>query len=65
MAYLRFPRGALPEVLTRDDVKELVENARKLAPAVVEELIPDKMGYGEVQAVLRNLLAGYKLLLGQ
>ncbi len=50
-------RGALPEVLTRDDVKELVENARKLAPAVVEELIPDKMGYGEVQAVLRNLLA--------
>ncbi|MFT5291098.1 MAG: flagellar biosynthesis protein FlhA [Planctomycetota bacterium] len=50
-------RGALPEILTRDDVKELVENARKLAPAVVEELIPDKMGYGEVQGVLRNLLS--------
>ncbi len=49
-------RGALGDVLTRDDVKELVENAKKLSPAVVEELIPAKIGYGEVQAVLRNLL---------
>ena len=50
-------REALPEILTRDDVKELVENARKLAPAVVEELVPEKMSYGEVQLVLRNLLS--------
>jgi flagellar biosynthesis protein FlhA len=49
-------RGALGEILTRDDVKELVENAKKLTPAVVEELVPAKIGYGEVQAVLRNLL---------
>ena len=49
-------RIALPEVLNRDDAKELVESARKAAPSVVEELIPDKMGYGEVQQVLRNLL---------
>ena len=49
-------RGALHELLSRDDVKELVEGARKGSPAVVEELIPAKMGYGEVQQVLRNLL---------
>lgn len=49
-------RGSLGDVLTRDDVKELVENVKKVSPAVVEELIPAKIGYGEVQAVLRNLL---------
>jgi len=49
-------RGALGDVLTRDDVKELVENAKKISPAVVEELIPARIGFGEVQAVVRNLL---------
>ena len=46
------PRGAL----SRDDVKELVENAKSIAPAVVEELVPDRLTYGEIQQVLRNLL---------
>jgi len=50
-------RGSLHEILSRDDVKELVEHAKKTAPAVVEELIPHKLSYGEVQQVLRNLLA--------
>jgi len=50
-------RGALHEILTRDDVKELLERVKKTAPAVVEELVPAKMGYGEVQQVLRNLLS--------
>jgi flagellar biosynthesis protein FlhA len=49
-------RSSLGEILTRDDVKELVEHARKVVPAVVEELVPAKVGYGEIQAVLRNLL---------
>jgi flagellar biosynthesis protein FlhA len=49
-------RSSLGDILTRDDVKELVENAKKVSPAVVEELVPAKIGYGEVQAVLRNLL---------
>ena len=49
-------RSALGDILTRDDVKELVENAKKISPAVVEELVPAKIGYGEVQAVMRNLL---------
>ncbi|MEM9380819.1 MAG: flagellar biosynthesis protein FlhA [Planctomycetota bacterium] len=49
-------RGALDELITRDDVKELVDNAKAVAPAVVEELVPERMGYGEIQQVLRNLL---------
>ena len=49
-------RQNLHEILSRDDVKELLENTKKVAPAVVEELVPDKMGYGEIQRVLRNLL---------
>lgn len=49
-------RGALPEILTRDDVKELVEATREIAPAVVEELVGEKMSYGEIQQVLANLL---------
>lgn len=49
-------RTSLAELLTRDDVKELVETAREISPAVVEELVPDKMGVGGVQKVLRNLL---------
>ncbi|MGK0219198.1 MAG: flagellar biosynthesis protein FlhA [Planctomycetota bacterium] len=49
-------RSSLAELLTRDDVKELVETAREISPAVVEELVPDKMSIGGVQKVLRNLL---------
>jgi flagellar biosynthesis protein FlhA len=49
-------RTSLGELLTRDDVKELVQNAKDVSPAVVEELVPDKMGYGDVQRILRNLL---------
>jgi len=50
-------RASLHEILSRDDVKEIVEHVKKSSPAVVEELVPQKMGYGEVQHVLRNLLA--------
>ncbi len=50
-------RASLSEILSRDDVQSLVEHAKKSAPAVVEELIPQKLGYGDVQQVLRNLLA--------
>ncbi len=49
-------RKDLGDLLSRDDVRELVESAKRTSPAVVEELIPDKMSYGEVQGVLRNLL---------
>jgi flagellar biosynthesis protein FlhA len=50
-------RSAFPEILNRDDVKELVENAKQTSATVVEELIPDKMSYGDVQKVLRNLIS--------
>ena len=50
-------RGSFPEILNRDDVKDLVENVRRTSAAVVEELIPEKMTYGDVQRVLRNLLS--------
>ncbi len=46
----------LGELITRDDVKGLVEGVKKTAPAVVEELVPGKMSYGDVQRVLRGLL---------
>jgi flagellar biosynthesis protein FlhA len=49
-------REHFADILSRDDVKELVETAKELSPAVVEELVPDRMGYGEIQQVLRNLL---------
>ncbi|MFT5200390.1 MAG: flagellar biosynthesis protein FlhA [Planctomycetota bacterium] len=49
-------RGNLADLLSRDDVKDLVENAKEVSPAVVEELVPAKMGYGDIQKVLRNLL---------
>lgn len=49
-------RDSIGEILSRDDVKALVENVKAHSPAVVEELIPDKLGYGELQGILRNLL---------
>ncbi len=49
-------RTSIGEVLSRDDVKDLVNGVKKIAPAVVEDLIPERIGYAEVQAVLRNLL---------
>ena len=49
-------RGALADMLNRDDVKELIDNAKKVAPAVVEELMPERLGIGELQNVLRSLL---------
>lgn len=44
------------ELLGRQEVKMLVDQVKESYPAVVEELIPDKMGIGEVQKVLQNLL---------
>ncbi len=49
-------RANYGDILSRDDVKALVEGAKELSPAVVEELVPDRLGYGEIQQVLRNLL---------
>jgi flagellar biosynthesis protein FlhA len=44
------------EILTRQDVQNLLEVAKKEYPAVVEETIPDVVGLGVLQKVLQNLL---------
>ena len=43
-------------ILTRQDVKTLVDHAKEKAPAVVDELIPDLLSLGQIQRVLTNLL---------
>ncbi|MBL8088395.1 MAG: flagellar biosynthesis protein FlhA [Chthonomonas sp.] len=44
------------ELLSRQDVMNLVENAKAHNAAVVEELIPSQMTVGDVQKVLQHLL---------
>lgn len=44
------------ELLSRDDVKSLVDNLKKASPAVVEELIPSQLTLGQVQRILSSLL---------
>ena len=45
------------ELLSRDDVKALIDNLKEQAPAVIEELIPAQMSLGQVQRILSNLLS--------
>ncbi len=44
------------EIMTRQDVKDLVDRVRKYAPAVVDDLMPDQINYAFLQQVLSNLL---------
>ncbi|WP_459478674.1 flagellar biosynthesis protein FlhA [Clostridium saccharoperbutylacetonicum] len=44
------------ELLGRQEVKLIVDNAKDKYSAVVEELIPDLLSIGELQKVLQNLL---------
>ena len=45
------------QLLTRDATKQLIDEAQKTAPAIVEELIPDVMTLAQVQQVLKNLVS--------
>lgn len=49
-------RHHISELLTRQDVQNLINNLKESNPAVVEELVPKLLGLGEVQKVLQNLL---------
>ena len=49
-------RQYISELLTRQDVQNLVNNLKESNPSLVEELIPKSLGLGEVQKVLQNLL---------
>ncbi|NLL52149.1 MAG: flagellar biosynthesis protein FlhA [Peptococcaceae bacterium] len=44
------------EILSREDVKKLIDHAKEQSPAVVEELVPDLLSLGQIQKVLANLL---------
>lgn len=46
----------IAELLTRQDVQNLVDNLKESNPVLVEELIPKLLGLGEIQKVLQNLL---------
>jgi flagellar biosynthesis protein FlhA len=45
------------EILTRQDVQNLLDNLKATHPTVVNELIPSLLTVGQVQRVLQNLLA--------
>lgn len=49
-------RHYISELLTRQDVQNLINNLKENNPSVVEELVPKLLGLGEVQKVLQNLL---------
>ena len=45
------------EVLSRQDVQNLLDNLKQTHPTVVNELIPAQLNVGQVQRILQNLLA--------
>ena len=49
-------RQHIAELLTRQDVQNLVNNLKNNNAALVEELYPKLMGLGEIEKVLQNLL---------
>ncbi|MCM1063522.1 MAG: flagellar biosynthesis protein FlhA [Eubacterium sp.] len=49
-------RQHIDELLSRQDVQNLVNNLKETNPSLVEELVPKMLGVGEIQKVLQNLL---------
>ncbi|MBQ7260944.1 MAG: flagellar biosynthesis protein FlhA [Lachnospiraceae bacterium] len=49
-------RQHIAELLTRQDVQNLINNVKETNPSVVDELTPKLLGIGEIQKVLQNLL---------
>ena len=49
-------RQHIAELLTRQDVSNLIANIKENHPALVDELTPKLLGIGEIQKVLQNLL---------
>jgi flagellar biosynthesis protein FlhA len=47
------------KILTRQAVKQLLENLKKEYPAVIEDINPDILPLGSIQKVLQNLLKEY------
>jgi flagellar biosynthesis protein FlhA len=49
-------RGFLPDLLSRQQTKELIDRVALTSPKIVEELVPKVVTVGDVQRVLRQLL---------
>ncbi len=49
-------RTFLPDLLSRQQTKELVDRVAQTSPKLVEELVPKVVSLGDVQRVLRQLL---------
>jgi flagellar biosynthesis protein FlhA len=49
-------RTFLPDLLTRQHTKELVDRVAQTSPKLVEELVPKVASIGDIQKVLRQLL---------
>ena len=49
-------RTHISELLTRQDVQNLINNIKETNPSLVDELTPKLLGIGEIQKVLQNLL---------
>ena len=45
------------EILSRQDVQNLLDNLKTTHPTVVTELIPSQLNVGQIQRILQNLLA--------
>ncbi len=49
-------RNFLPDLLTRQHTKEMVDRVAQQSPRLVEDLVPKLLGLGDIQRVLRQLL---------
>ena len=50
-------RSHIAELLTRQEVQNLIDNVKENNPVLVEDLVPKLLGIGEIQKVLQNLLS--------
>ncbi|MBR1597451.1 MAG: flagellar biosynthesis protein FlhA [Lachnospiraceae bacterium] len=50
-------KAHLDELLTRQDVQNLINNVKENNATLVDELVPKMLGVGDIQKVLQNLLA--------
>ena len=50
-------KSHLDELLTRQDVQNLIDNIKDTNSTLVDELVPKLLGVGDIQKVLQNLLA--------
>lgn len=44
------------EILGRQETQNLIDNAKKTNPSLVDEVIPDLLGVGDIQKILANML---------